>query len=377
MKIVYCISGMFKLGGIERVIANKVNYLVNHGYEACIITTDQAGRPDFFPIDERVERVDLGLNYEAYNELPTWKRYWETWRKRSLHKARLEEELKRLHADVVVSVWRQEASFLPDLRDGSCKVLELHTSKFAPVLMYPAEQKLKRLLGRIRVFLQERTAARYDRFVILTQEEKPQWSGLPNLRVIPNPLSFSSKKRADLSAHRVMMAGRMEYVKNFPELLQIWSRVVPDFPDWKLHLCGDGWMINSFKLQAEKLGIASSVKFEGAVTDMETAYTSSSICLLTSHFEGFSMVLAEAQSVGLPAVSYMCPSGPRDIITDGKDGFLVPHYDQETFAERLRTLMRDEELRHRMGQAAEKASHRYDLDVIKPQWLSLFNELVK
>lgn len=87
------------------------------------------------------------------------------------------------------------------------------------------------------------------------------------------------------------------------------------------------------------------------------------------------MVLLEAQSVGLPAVSYMCPSGPRDIITDGKDGFLVPHYDRETFAERLRTLMRDEELRRHMGQAAEVASHRYDLDIIMPQWLSLFNEL--
>ena len=54
MKIVYCISAMFKPGGIERVIANKVNYLVNYGYEACIITPDQVGRPDFFPIDERV-----------------------------------------------------------------------------------------------------------------------------------------------------------------------------------------------------------------------------------------------------------------------------------------------------------------------------------
>ena len=108
---------------------------------------------------------------------------------------------------------------------------------------------------------------------------------------------------------------------------------------------------------------------------METAYASSSIYVMTSHFEGLPMVLIEAQSVGLPAVSYMCSSGPRDIITDGKDGFLVELYDQETFAERLRTLMQDEELRRSMGQAAEVASHRYDLDVIMPQWLSLFNEL--
>ena len=375
MKIVYCISGMFKLGGIERVIANKVNYLVDHGYEACIITTDQAGRPDFFPIDKRVERIDLGLNYDQYDELPTWKRYWKTWRLRSLHRARLEAVLKQLRADITVSVWRHEAGFLPDLRDGSRKVLELHTAKLAPVLMYPAHHKLKRFLGHIRVFLQERIAIRYDNFVILTQAEKPQWKGFSNLKVIPNPLSFKSDKRANTSAHHAMIAGRMEYVKNFPELLQIWSRVVPDFPDWQLHLYGDGWLVDSFKQQVEELGIASSVKFEGAVSDMETAYKSSSICLVTSHYEGFSMVLAEAQSVALPAISYACPCGPQDIITDGKDGFLVKLYDQDTFAKRLRTLMSDEKLRDRMGRAAEVASHRYDLSVVMKQWETLFNDL--
>ena len=377
MKIVYCISAMFKSGGIERVIANKVNYLVNYGYEACIITTDQARRPDFFPIDERVERVDLGLNYDQFDELSPWKRYWKTYQLRSQHKARLEAELKRLHADITVSVWRQEASFLPDLKDGSRKILELHSAKATAELMHPAESKLRRFIGRLRVVQQERVAARYDRFVILTHEEKPLWKGFSNLRVIPNALPFSPQKRADVSAKHLIAVGRMEYQKNFPELLQIWSRVVPDFPEWQLHLYGSGWMLDFLKRQAKELGVASQVSFEGAVSDMETAYASSSVYLMTSHYEGLPMVLLEAQSVGLPAVSYMCPSGPRDIITDGKDGFLVGQYDQVAFAERLRTLMQDEELRRSMGQAAEVASHRYDLDVIMPQWLSLFNELVK
>ena len=377
MKIVYCISAMFKSGGIERVIANKVNYLVNHGYEACIITTDQAGRPDFFPIDERVERVDLGLNYDQFDELSPWKRYWKTYQLRSQHKARLEAELKRLHADITVSVWRQEASFLPGLKDGSRKILELHSAKATAELMHPAESKLRRFIGRLRVVQQERVAARYDRFVILTHEEKPLWKGFSNLRVIPNALPFSPQKRADVSAKHLIAVGRMEYQKNFPELLQTWSRVAPDFPEWQLHLYGSGWMLDGLKRQAKELGIASQVSFEGAVSDMETAYASSSVYLMTSHYEGLPMVLLEAQSVGLPAVSYMCPSGPRDIITDGKDGFLVGQYDQVAFAERLRTLMQDEELRRSMGQAAEVASHRYDLDVIMPQWLSLFNELVK
>ena len=375
MKIVYCISGMFKSGGIERVITNKVNYLVAHGYEACIITTDQAGRPDFFPIDERVERIDLGLNYDQYDELPTWKRYWKTWRLRSLHKARLEEALKQLRADVTVSVWRHEVSFLPDLKDGSRKVLELHSAKDTAVLMYPVASKLRRLFGHLRVALQERVATRYDRFVILTHEEQPLWKGFTNLSVIPNALPFRPKQFADVSAKRLIAVGRMEYQKNFPELLRIWSSVAPTFPDWELHIYGDGWMLDGLRRQAEELGVASQVTFEGAVSDMETAYTSSSIYLMTSHFEGLPMVLLEAQSVGLPAVSYACSSGPRDIITDGEDGFLVPLYDEATFAERLSTLMRDEALRTRMGKAAEVASHRYDLEVIMPQWLELFSTL--
>lgn len=375
MKIVYCISGMFKSGGIERVITNKVNYLVAHGYEACIITTDQAGRPDFFPIDERVERIDLGLNYDQYDELPTWKRYWKTWRLCSLHKVRLEEALKQLRADVTVSVWRHEVSFLPDLKDGSRKVLELHSAKDTAVLMYPVASKLRRLFGHLRVALQERVAARYDRFVILTHEEQPLWKGFTNLSVIPNALPFRPKQFADVSAKRLIAVGRMEYQKNFPDLLRIWSRVAPTFPDWELHIYGDGWMLDGLRRQAVELGVASQVTFEGAVSDMETAYASSSIYLMTSHFEGLPMVLLEAQSVGLPVVSYACSSGPRDIITDGEDGFLVPLYDEATFAERLSTLMRDEALRTRMGKAAEVASHRYDLEVIMPQWLELFSTL--
>lgn len=375
MKIVYCISGMFKSGGIERVITNKVNYLVAHGYDACIITTDQAGRPDFFPIDERVERVDLGLNYDQYDELPTWKRYWKTWRLRSLHKARLEEALKQLHADVTVSVWRHEVGFLPDLKDGSRKVLELHSAKDTAVLMYPVASKLRRLFGHLRVALQEQVAARYDRFVILTHEEQSLWKGFTNLSVIPNALPFRPKQFADMSAKRLIAVGRMEYQKNFPDLLCIWSRVAPTFPDWELHIYGDGWMLDGLRRQAEELGVTSQVTFEGAVSDMETAYASSSIYLMTSHFEGLPMVLLEAQSVGLPAVSYACSSGPRDIITDGEDGFLVPLYDEATFAERLSILLRDEELRTRMGKAAEVASHRYDLEVIMPQWLELFSTL--
>lgn len=83
MKIAYCISAMYKSGGIERVITNKANYLVAHGYEVVIITTDQGDASYFFSLDNRVQQIDLGLNYHLYDALPTWKRLYYTWKKKN------------------------------------------------------------------------------------------------------------------------------------------------------------------------------------------------------------------------------------------------------------------------------------------------------
>lgn len=375
MKIVYCISAMYKSGGIERVLAGKVNYLVAHGIEVTIITTDQADRPDFFPIDPRVKRVDLGLNYDRFDELPTWKRYWETYKLKHTHRKRLEEVLQQEKADVTVSVLRQESSFLPDLKDGSKKILESHSAKATPILMYPEGNKLRRTFGRLRLATQERLASRYDRYVILTEEEAPLWQGKANVVVIPNSLPFTSEHPARCENKRLIAVGRMEYQKNFPELLTIWSQLAPSYPDWTLHIYGSGWMLDGLKQLAQDLDIATQVSFHGAVANMEEAYRSSSIYVMTSHFEGLPMVLLEAQASGLPIVSYACPSGPKDIITDGVDGYLVPSYDQESFKQRLQSLMDDESLRKQMGASANKASLRYNVEPIMQRWINLFTEL--
>lgn len=375
MKIVYCISGMYKSGGIERVLAGKVNYLVAHGVEATIITTDQADRPDFFPIDPRVKRIDLGLNYDRFDELPTWKRYWETYKLKHIHRSRLEEALRQEKADVTVSVLRQESAFLPALKDGSKKILESHSAKATPVLMYPLGDKLRRTLGKLRMKAQERLASRYDRYVILTKEEAPLWEGKANVVVIPNALPFQTQSPAPCEHKRLIAVGRMEYQKNFPELLQIWSQLAPAYPDWSLHIYGSGWMLDSLRAQAQELGIASQVIFEGAVANMQEAYRSSSIYAMTSHFEGLPMVLLEAQASGLPIVSYACPSGPKDIVTDGVDGYLVAPYDKEAFKQRLQSLMDSEALRKQMGPSAFSASQRYAVEPIMERWMRLFSEL--
>ena len=127
-----------------------------------------------------------------------------------------------------------------------------------------------------------------------------------------------------------------------------------------------------------ELGIDSNrCHLNGPVEDVVKAYQESSIFVLSSRFEGFGMVLIEAMACGLPVVSFDCPAGPDEIITDGVDGLLVPSGDVHALAEKLMVLMSDENLRRRLGQQARQTAQRYEMTTIANQWIALFEKVIK
>lgn len=377
MKIVYCTQGVYKSGGIERVIAGKANYLINKGFEVIIITTDQMEKEPFFTFDKRIQFIDLGIDYESDNQYSRLKRIFISTKKKKTHKALLSQVLNELKADTVVSVFFQEADFLPQIKDGSRKILELHTSKYAKILMYPKSKSLFRLFGKFRVWKQENIASKYDCFVILTQEEKKKWHKLSNVQVMPNSLPFNPTVSSLSNNKNVITVGRFEYSKNFSELLDIWHLIKTNKSnlDWTLNIVGDGYLHGALESKIKELNIGTSVNLLPVTNDIQKLYSQSSIVVLTSHFEGLPMVLLEAQAMGLPIVSYSCPSGPKDIVSDGIDGFLIEPGDKKTFANKLQLLMDNEEQRIAMGKAAKKYSERFTSDKIMAKWIELFEKI--
>ena len=109
---------------------------------------------------------------------------------------------------------------------------------------------------------------------------------------------------------------------------------------------------------------------------MKREYLQSSLFVLPSRYEGFGLVLIEAMACGLPVVSFDCENGPRNIIRDGQNGFLVQAFDVDAFAERLLTLIRDDELRKKMGAEARQSSRQYQIEDIAMRWKSLFEEVM-
>ena len=98
---------------------------------------------------------------------------------------------------------------------------------------------------------------------------------------------------------------------------------------------------------------------------------------MTSRTEGFPLVLIEAMSCGLPCVAYDCPIGPRSIIKDQINGFLIEDNNPDLFAEKLHLLIENEDLRKQMGKTASESVTAYDLKLIMKQWQTLFESLVK
>lgn len=375
MRIVYCLRSTANLGGVERIVISKANFLVAAGYDIVIITTDQMNRASYFKMDERIRCYDLGIDYERNRNRPFLSKAFYFIYNRWLHQRRLKKLLSTLKADIVISTFFNEMPLLPKIDDGSKKVLEFHSCRY-----WLSSIKRKGLHGFIEKVCNrnmDKSIRRYDAFVVLTREDALAWSrSCNNLKVIPNMLPINSSCRSDLNSTRVIAVGRYVDVKGFDRLIAAWAIVAPQKRDWTLHIYGEGDMRSQLENQIQQSGLQSSVFLEGGSKTIHEEYAKSSIFVLTSKYEGFSLVIVEAASVGLPAVSFDCPCGPKDLITDGENGFLVGNGDIEGLADKLLLLMNDEALRKRMGNTAYEYYKRYLPDVVMQQWMSLFDNLV-
>lgn len=378
MKLIYCIHSIYNPGGMERVLLNKVKYLVEkNGWEIMIVTTDQHSRPPFYPFPESVRLVDLGVNYSEDNVRNVFAKTAGYLRRRRIHKKRLTDLLMTERPDIVVSLYPSESSFIPDIKDGSKKILELHFCKFFR-LQY-GRGGLIGLIDRFRTWQDERIVRRFDKFVVLTEEDKENWGNLPNIIAIPNASLAMYDKFSDLTSKRVIAVGRLDYQKGFDRLVKAWDLISKTgrFSDWRLDIFGQGEWHDMLQSMIEERGLESSLKLNKPTNDIGKEYSESSLIVMTSNYEGFGMVLVEAMSCGVPAVAFDCQCGPRDIVCHGERGLVVKNGDIEGLAEAMMTLMEDEELRKRMGENAKKVVETYSEERVMRMWEDLYEEILR
>ncbi|UJF28776.1 glycosyltransferase family 4 protein [Kaistella sp. 97-N-M2] len=357
MKLLYITNGISGSGGLERVLSVKASMLAEDlGYEVHMLSLNEIAKDPFFPFSKKIRfhSVEVGGNPVTYL---------------LQYKNSLQKKIDQIQPGIIsVCDDALKGFFLPGFISTKAKwIHESHASLLLAdrgkgvSLFKKAQHRLKQVLGK-----------RFTKIVLLTEGNKKEWH-LKNLAVIPNPIPFESNQVSSLENKKVMAVGSYSYNKGYDLLLQIWSKAEKNFPAWELHIYGKGTH-DHLHSTAKDLNL-KNIHFHAPVLDIEKEYLNSSLLVLPSRSEGFGMVLIEAMGCGLPVVSFDCPSGPADIITDGEDGFLIENGNMEMFAKQVSVLMNDDQLRKGMGAKAKKNVQRFSAGKIVQQWDALFRSL--
>lgn len=379
MKIAYIFPTLAKTGGTERIITEKANYLSEqYGYDVTIITCFQLSNDkNFYPLSKEVKQINLEIPYFSQYRYQYPKRLLAKWQMNRLLKKSINEAVKKIDPDILIGISRFQANYISSIKCEAKKIIECHEARYNTI--YDASEKhsifLRPFLKLYRFSYFKAIEHNADAIITLTEGDKKLWKRAKHVEVIPNFTTIPITHYSDCTAKRVIAVGRLAWEKGFERLVEAWGFVSAKHADWYLDIYGKGRMYDTLKALVKKYN-AGNLTIHDVTSNISHEYATSSICAVTSYFEGFSLVLLEAMRHGVPCVAFDSPFGPRNIINDGYDGFLVENNDTRLFAERLCRLIEDEELRKQFSKRAIEKADTFDVDVIMNKYRTLYEQLV-
>ena len=343
--------GSISVGGAERVLCNLANYLKQKGHTVEILVMSETVRNYYVRPDVKV--VPLIKNEER--------------------KSRLYNAVVRYLRLAMYMRSRNDVDRYVVMLPGTI-VMMLSLAKKTKAKIIASERSDPASYPAFTQFLLKHYFKRADGLVFQT-DDALKWCSLAvrdaRSVVIPNAINpeFVREPYTGDKVKRVVAAGRMIALKNYAMLIDAFSKIADDVPECNLTIFGKGPERKNLEEQAEKLGIADRVSFPGYVDNMPEELEKSTLFVMPSDFEGMPNALMEAMSVGLPCISTDCPcGGPRFLIQNGINGFLVPVGDKDSMAETMMYLLTHDEERSKIGNKAMEIREQLSPEKIYQTW---------
>lgn len=375
MKILYIYKALAIWGGIERVLVDKMNNFVDkYGYEIYMITTDQGNHEIPFKMDKRIIYKDLHIRFHTQYAVPLYKRYFTKRKLQKLFEQRLSETINEIKPDVIVCTTSLFVDTIVRIKHSIPLVVESHSMRIYAVTF---KYEPTKWWQKIQTKQDLKSIGKANKLITLTHGEAKEWKDInPATIVIPNIVHLNPTGRySNCQNKRVIFVGRFAYQKGIDKLLDIWKIIHQKYPDWELDFYGEGELKEKYTSLVNAFDDKLNINIFPPTADIFNKYIDSSIFVMTSIYEPFGLVIPEAMSCGLPVISFNCPYGPADIITDKQDGFLVQKGDINEFADKIGYLIEHPEIRIQMGKKAIQSAQRYSADRIMPMWKDLFENL--
>mgnify|MGYP003306338864 CR=1 FL=1 len=346
------ILNITRTGGTERAVINLANILVKK-YDVTILSLQSKKKESpYFAINEKVKIQHLEIC-----DIPSNIFYKLKWQKIVYEK--LTKIMKS--NSIVIGTGHNINVLLPFLKKIkriACEHIQLDSIP-----------KSHRIIMRLLYPLN-------DALVVLSNSAYEKYKNYNrNIQLIPNSLPFEIGDSSTLLHKRIIMVGRLSHEKGYDRILKIATYISENYPEWSIHIFGNGPMKNKLEELYCKEGLNKWIYIHEPTKTIQDEYLKSSIYMMTSYNEALPMVLLEAKSCGLPVIAYEC-EGTKSLIKDGYDGFLIEDDNSDIFIRKLGVLIDDVDIRRRLGKNAIDSSKAYSSSEILNKWVKLIKSFI-
>lgn len=364
MKICILVSDISQVGGGERVAANLANSFCEK-YKVSLISVFNKSKTEVYNLDSRIS-----IFYIVNENIRLRKCYITACKK-------IHTTIDEISPDITLLVNASTYIFLPAFYKAKTKCVACeHTNLKNKFHTSSLMSKFKRLYA----------VKKCNKIVTLTQADKNNYIDKYNLseqKVVNiynwiEPEILKHFKVQDGQIKKIISVGRFDPVKGYEMLAEVAKIVLSKHTDWEWHIYGAG--NNEYKEKIKKIikeyHLKDRLILKEPLASIYEKYSEYSFLILTSYYEGLPMVLLEAKACGLPIISFSCPTGPDEIISDGINGYLVPCYDISMMISKIEELINDRDKIHEFSQNSSVNIDKFQKTKILSQWEQLFNNII-
>lgn len=378
MKIIIIHRSFALVGGAERVIIDKANYLCERSHEVMLVSYEQGKHPLPYKLHPSVSYVDLDCRFFTLSKYSILIRLYRFFRLKRQFRSSLRNAIVGFSPEVIVlaSDWQFLINYVLDAAGKIPVIAEFHNAyDFITKKIGNKDNGIKVKITSLyyRHFLKQFRSCAH--LVALTENDAKHWrKHSDHVSVIPNPVTLYPEVIDDVKKDqsRIICVGRLNGQKRIDRLVSAFSKIAYKYPDWHVDIFGEGDLKPVIQDQIDSCRLQNRIILHEPTKTIYDEYKKSQMLVLSSEYEGRPLVLIEAMACGIPCISFDCPSGPKEIIEDGVTGLLAENGNVDDLAYKMEWLITHDKEREEMGKKARLAALAYKPSVIMKEWERLY-----
>ena len=376
-KIVYLIDSLHKPhDSVLQLLCQKINWMAeNSSSEIHVVLVEKSKKATCLQLSPKVNVTNLAINYDELHKFSFFKRIVERVKKRMTHQKQLKRALADIQPSIVVSIYGMINRWRMNIGGEGKHILEIHANGnlLKNILTNNNGLFLFAFFKICFKFFFWKDIKSYDTVVFDTEELKQMWEDKNThyvTHVISNPL-MNYLEFQEKDTQKVMAIGDFQIERSFEQLISIWESITSKYPEWRLHLYGNGEQ-QMFKNMIKERHLSKTIQCYPFPIDMHEIWPKYSLYVQTTEVDQFGIRIMEAMANGIPCIAYDVPYGINELIRNEANGFLVTPNHQVDFACKLGVLIRNQSLRSAMSRQAYEDMRKYELNTIMNLWMDIY-----